>query len=129
VSLLLPQFVNEINQFDMNMNNYINDLDEDEKFIDIIIDIRLFNNDDIMLTYYYEDAYNQVIDSFSQELTMDMLTYFLIRLLYYYPHIDMRDDHNWSYLHVYKTNNKILTARNQFIKQHDIDNKILSLSK
>lgn len=132
---LLPELTKEINQFEKDINNIIINLDQEEqRYVDRNLYIRLFEHDnDIILVYDYEDGDGETIDAITQELTMDMLVDFLIRLFYYYPLITLCDRHGWSYTssssieHRGGMNDIGYKMRAQLLKQHNIESKVLSL--
>lgn len=127
VTKLLPYITDEIINLDNEMKE---NEDLDRKII-----IRLFENDDIVLQYYYEDFNGNTIDNISKEINFTILTDFLIRLFYYYPLINIEDGNGWSYtsglsiikLHNGSKLNKVLYYRVNYLKQHDIENNILYL--
>ena len=102
VKQLLPFLTYEITQLDQRIEEYIETLSDEDEIgqIEQKIYIRLFENNDITLHYYYEDINGDEIDLIDSGLTMEQLKDFLIRLFFYHSRIDIQDDNNNSYIRI-----------------------------
>jgi hypothetical protein len=97
------------------------DFDNIEKHIKILYE------EDIILEYYYEDAEGFKINELKTTLTRDAFKDFLIRLFFYYPQVQIKDDACWSYLNYNQLplgENKVLNDRKKFLQRHNIQYKI-----
>jgi hypothetical protein len=134
VTKLLPVVSNTIRQFDEKMDEHS---DSEDGEIERKIDIRLFeDDDDIVLQYYYENGNGDTVDEISFDLSMDTMIDFLIRLLYYYPKLEIVDGNGWSYTSytsIIKSTkgtglgSNILSRRIKFLKEHNIENDVATL--